>query len=87
MLGDVETGNIDDVRVILRLRRIDDSVWIRVANPEEPRLHKEVPDSTGLVDIDLDKVASLTSPQLATAASVFSNQGLFDDEIGLRENA
>lgn len=58
-----------------------------VADTEEAVADQEVPDPARLVDVDLDEVAGLATAQLAAAAGVLAHQGLFDDEVGLREDA
>ena len=57
------------------------------ANTQEASLDEEVPDAARLVDVDLDKLACLTPPQLPATPSVLTYQGLLNDEVRLGENA
>jgi hypothetical protein len=50
-------------------------------NFEETSLHQEVPDTTGLVDIDFDKISCFPASKLASTTSVLSDEGLLDDKI------
>ena len=66
---------------------VDGSRRVDRSNSHEPRLYEEIPYSTCLVHVDLDKVASFSTTKFSTATCIFAYQCFFDDEIWLGENA
>lgn len=54
---------------------------------QDAGLNEEVPHPARLIDVNLDELARLAPPQLSTAPRVLTYQGLFDDEVGLRQDA
>ena len=49
-------------------------------------MNQEIPDTACLVDVDLDKVASFASTELATASSIFSDKRLLDHKVRLGQD-
>lgn len=49
-------------------------------------MDEEVPNTTGLVDIDLDQVSRFSATELASSPSVFSDKGLLNNKIRLGED-
>jgi hypothetical protein len=62
--------------LILRSNRL----WFR-ANLEKAGLDKEIPYSTGFVDIDLDKITRFSPSELTSSSSIFADECLFDNKI------
>lgn len=48
---------------------------------EKTSLYQEVPDTTGLIDINLHEIPCFSAPKLASTTSILSDEGFLDDKI------
>ena len=71
-----QEGEVVNSRSILSRMR-----GVRDANSHNACLDEEIPDSTCLIHIDLDKISRLTTTKLPSTSSVFTNEGFFDSEV------